>query len=772
MKPGFGIAVLALVVGSAAAMDVVRDGKAIAGLWFEEASTNAADITDRKAAEELAATIRKMSGAEVALHGVPPEARHAVKAPAVVLGRLADAKGLGVKLKSRSRDGFRICERDGVVSVAGESPSGVFNGVMTLLEMWGCGWYAPGPVGEVIPACTTLSVPDGLDRAEVSDSVNRRFWYGGKNGTGTATSLWIARNKADLDVGSWSHAWSRLVSKDLFQAHPEYFGVKRGARNAGQLCTANPETLRIASESLLGIMRNDPGRTVYPAGPNDGGSLCECSECAKLDTPGYLEPTSGRPSAGDRVFKFASDLADVTGRSFPDKDLGILVYADYSRPPLKMTRINPNVFPMFAPIRRCRLHGPGHPGCYWGELWGDEIKAWGRLSDKLGFYVYNYNLADSLLPLSKITFYKELVKAAHDAGADQTAWIFETIDAWASHAPHLYLSVRLAWNSRIDIDAEMDRYFKGFYGAAAGPMRDYWLRIDRAYSESPTHTGSSYGQHRIWTPDLLKACRADMAEAQRLAANPREREAVAMAAAGLQFADLYMRIWDAAMTCDFLEAGRAQAELKAVIVGLNSKTDPCWVHERYTWGYYARFVGETVSGGEKILKEGGEILVKFPDVWKFKKDEKGEGAPAGWFKEEYPDGDWGELATFSKSWDDQGIHTYFGDAWYRNRFTCPTDLKGDIRLWFGGFDENVDVYINGQSLGEKKGFARPAEYTDVGKYLKSSGGNTIAVRVSAGGLAEMGTGGIMMPVMLYRAKSAETPASGTPVKGKGVEYEM
>ena len=56
---------------------------------------------------------------------------------------------------------------------------GVYHGVMDVLETLGCGWYTPGSVGEVVPRRPTLTVPDDLDHSEVSDSVNRRLWYGG-----------------------------------------------------------------------------------------------------------------------------------------------------------------------------------------------------------------------------------------------------------------------------------------------------------------------------------------------------------------------------------------------------------------------------------------------------------------------------------------------------------------------------------------------------------------------------------------------------------------
>ena len=116
------------------------------------------------------------------------------------------------------------------------------------------------------------------------------------------------------------------------------------------------------------------------------------------------------------------------------------------------------------------------------------------------------------------------------------------------------------------------------------------------------------------------------------------------------------------------------------------------------------------------------------------------------------DGDCQDFATFSKSWDVQGLGSYHQDLWYRTKFTMPkVDENSDLRLWFGGFDYNVDVYLNGQHLGEQKGFATPKEFAGIGKHLKPGVEveNVLAVRVSAGDLAELGTGGIMMPVMIY-----------------------
>lgn len=772
------VAALATVSGTVRAMDIVKEGKPVVSVWHVESEPDAKWPTEQAAAEEFAEVVKKMSGADLVLNAVKPGEKPAIKAPAIVLGALATQQGLPMTLKSRARDGFRIAEKNGILGISGESPQGVYHGVFDLLETWGCGWYTPGDVGEVIPRKADLSVPNGYDHAEVSDSINRRFWFGGGGNRSTAGEAplepWRRRNKAYIECGAWNHAWGGLVDQKLFETKPELFAIRRGKRDPKQLCTSNPETIRIAAETLQRVMADNPGQTVFAAGPNDGGGLCECSECAKLHTPGYVEYTTGLPCYSDSVFKFASDIADITSKKFPEKDLGILVYSEYSRPLVKIKSLNPRVFPKMAPIRRCRIHGPGNPLCHESQILKDEILSWSKSSNgKLGFYPYNYNLADSLLPFSKIDYYKRLIETVKEADISELAWTLESMDHWTTHAPHHYLCLRMLWTTDINVDEEMERFYNGFYGKAAAPMRDYWTRIDQAYATTPAHTGSSYGQHHVWTPELLKTCRADIERARKLAGDAREKKAVEMADAGLRCAEMFMSIWNDIGLFEFQRADRTRETLKAFVAGKAAITEPpSWFHERYAYSqYYESFVGRTVIGGAKVLNDGGKILVKLPDVWQFAKDESLVGVKEGWFKPEYDTGSWTNLATFSKSWSDQGLDYYLKDAWYRATFTAPTDISGDLRLWFGGFDENVDVYLNGASLGEKRGFARPAEYTDIAKHLKP-GENVLAVRVSAGGLAELGTGGIMMPVMIYRAGGGGAEAA---TKGDGTgnpAYEM
>lgn len=774
MKKLLSLAVMIGVAGISQALELVKDGKASGNIYV---AADAAKETS-EAAQDLAKVFKLMSGAEMPVVQVKEAKDIDPAKTGIIIGDVPGDAGLKMTKSSPAGDGFVYAADGNRLRVNGESPRGIYLGTFRFLETLGCGWYTPGEMGEVIPKQPSILVPDTLKHEEVSDAMNRRIWYGGKNANQYGdTTRWLRRNNGDLSrAGTWSHFWNNLVPKEkYFKDHPEYFCLWGGVRKGKQLCTTNPEVVKISVATLKENMSKS-NEQVLPAGPNDGGGLCQCPNCTALDTPGYDEPSSGELCGTDRVFGFANILAEQTSKDFPDKSLGILVYSEYSRPPKKLDKLHPNVFPMVAPIRRCRIHGPGTPGCPSSMMLEEEILAWGKLNGKLGFYPYNYNLADALLPFSKMTYYKKLQEVILKLNLKQLAWITESMDSWSANGPHIYLSTRLSWNSRIDIDKEMDRFYQGLYGAAAGPMKQYWTRVDNAYANSNVHTGSQYGLLQIWTDELLKGCHDDIEAAKKAASNAREKDAVAMAESGLRCADLFIAVAKAINRCDFQEANARKEELKAHVAGMAKHEDPSWAQERYAWGYFQQFTGKTVDGGFKALENGGKMLVELPDVWKFKKDEKLAGVNEQWFKPDLDENGWTDIATYTKNWDDYGLGFYRGEAWYRTKFKCP-DFKpdSDIRLWFGGFDYNVDVWLNGTRLGELKGFATPKEFEKIAQNLKPGAENVIAVRVSSGDLAELGTGGIMKPVMIYQAgagKAVEPAKPGEKKSEKGVNYEM
>ena len=108
------------------------------------------------------------------------------------------------------------------------------------------------------------------------------------------------------------------------------------------------------------------------------------------------------------------------------------------------------------------------------------------------------------------------------------------------------------------------------------------------------------------------------------------------------------------------------------------------------------------------------------------------------------------------------MHYYKGVGWYRATVRIPKRFKGrKLYLWFGGVDEQAKVWINGQLLGASAdageglpgtaGTFLPFEF-NVTKEARVSADNTIVVKVTNKRLDEVGTGGIVSPVMLWSPK--------------------
>ncbi|MFZ4695955.1 MAG: hypothetical protein ACOYMV_12590, partial [Verrucomicrobiia bacterium] len=192
--PSVRLAIIALTVlgllatapSPVAALTLVENGVSLAGIVI--ATDAPQEVQD--AAAELSRVLEKMSGAKLAVLTVPAGGA-APAGPRIALGAPARQMGLKLEKTSRAKDGYRFKVQGNAVLIDGESPSGVYTGAMRFLESLGCGWYTPGDVGEVIPRKVTVTVPDATDVAEVSNSINRRFWYGGgSKGRTPKTDAW------------------------------------------------------------------------------------------------------------------------------------------------------------------------------------------------------------------------------------------------------------------------------------------------------------------------------------------------------------------------------------------------------------------------------------------------------------------------------------------------------------------------------------------------------------------------------------------------------
>ena len=109
-------------------------------------------------------------------------------------------------------------------------------------------------------------------------------------------------------------------------------------------------------------------------------------------------------------------------------------------------------------------------------------------------------------------------------------------------------------------------------------------------------------------------------------------------------------------------------------------------------------------------------------------------------------------AASSSSWSNQGLRYYKGLAWYRQPLDVPVDAAGKrVFLWCGGVDEKCKVWLNGKPIGVSPGSAFSPFEMDATDAVKP-GKNMLVFEVNNEVVNELGTGGLLSPVLIYREK--------------------
>jgi glycosidase len=127
-------------------------------------------------------------------------------------------------------------------------------------------------------------------------------------------------------------------------------------------------------------------------------------------------------------------------------------------------------------------------------------------------------------------------------------------------------------------------------------------------------------------------------------------------------------------------------------------------------------------------------------AWLFKIDSLDKGVAEKWFQKGYDRADWTEVHV-PDYWDRYNLATYDGVGWFATTLDVP-DVSKRLALFFGGVDDDADVWVNGIKVGAHVGYSERF-YLDVGTNLRQ-GKNELVVRVNDHG----GPGGIYKPVTL------------------------
>lgn len=754
------------------ALDIVKNGAPVATVVTADGKVKERGrfaTNDAEAAKVLLDWIEKITDVRLPVVAEAPKGK-----PAIYIG--AEAVKAGLKLDdidSASNEGSRVVVKGNRALIGGQDGRATVKAACRFLEELGCRYYmdtsylarsGASPfkelgeqLGQIYPRTKNLSVKD-YTITEKPAWVGRHAW----GSCWYRTNLWKVWNGNSLDKMAVSHAWARYVSaKEYYGEHPEYFALLEGQRKRGEwLCTSNQAVRDIFVSKILAAAEQKGGQGSFSLSPPDNHEYCQCAKCRAQDDPDHIVPSSGFVSVTERFMDFFNEIGWKVYRKYPDVKLNFYAYADYTEPPTKWEqKTAPNLVVWIAPIRYSRYHHIGNPNSPSRMQMKKVVDGWSEVIGKMGYRTYNFNLAESTVPFSKIGTWKHDFRYLADRGC--VGVNLETFPAWSIMSPHLWLSVRMMYDPYMAVDAAMDKYFLEFYGPQAGPlMKDYWMSIDNAFQNLKAETGCYYSLHLVYTKELLKKLRALLNRADTATRGHKIHNArVLFAQKGFRMAEDYVAYREYLNRGEFAKA--------------REHTDRMWERAQDQFAFH----NKTIEYVRRFLKKGPDSAVRFtaepnklhqmlPDEWRLKYDPKLEGVRQGYHKPGFDDSQWLKVKTYTATLNQQGVPEQFTWMWYRTEIEVPKK-HGNLILLFLDLDGNLypghsKLFVDGQEVPFTPNRVRrdregkvvteyyknrrpiPAKVNDVVK----PGRNTVALLLDHHDITENFLGGIVRPVLL------------------------
>jgi hypothetical protein len=401
----------------------------------------------RFAASELAAYLKRITGAEIPMTNVAP-ARHAI------LFEEGGSSDSSFNVNQLNNDGFRIKSANNNLLFTAKTGQGLKNAVYTFLDDYlDCRYYSTNAI--VIPQKKDITLP-ALD-----DLRNPTLIYRTTQFVNTRDSNYVAWHKLTGDRrdgwGLFVHTMYNFVPASEFSAHPEYFAERNAIRVPDQLCLSNPEVLRRTIEKLQQLMVERPNAKYWSVSQLDNYQFCECTQCKAIDD------REGSP-AGSTI-NFANQVA----AKFPDKIISTLAYQYSRRPPLHL-KPTTNLNIMLCSIesdRRRPLAEDKNDG------FARDLAGWAKLSGNIMIWDYVVNFSHLEAPFPNLHVLKPNINLFLD---NHATMLFEQGHPAAGaefNELRCYLICKLMWNPKADVDRLMNDFLAGYYGEAGPIIRQY-----------------------------------------------------------------------------------------------------------------------------------------------------------------------------------------------------------------------------------------------------------------------------------------------------------
>jgi hypothetical protein len=462
---------------------------------------------ERTAAADLARFLNKVTGAEFKTVKEKPDVK---LAKGIYVGWTGFAKGQGISVSSFAPEEWSVITVGDNIVITGGRPRGTINGAYEFLEE-AIGVHELDPITEIVPSNPDLTInapnlsgkpafllhdvyapydfaPENRDFATYFNQFNKNEGgYRPQYGT-----------SPKLGAPGGCHTFGLYINpKEYGVSHPEYFSMnEKGERITDSkgttslwfdLCLSNPEVRKLLIGKLRGYIEADrktakslnlPPPFIYCIDQNDCIEHgCLCPTCKTI-----IDREGGAESG--LTVDFINAIADDIKNDYPDILIQTFAYNHTLKPP-KTIKPRDNVM-----IRWCDNYGMSdfyRPITHeYNREMRDLLEPWSRISKNMavwdywrmfkrhapGFYAPFVNI--SCLKPDLEYFQKNGVKSIFAQTED---FYYGAEDDYAddlqSFNPlRVWLGLKLMQDPQRDEKKLLDTFFNGYYGPAAGKMRE------------------------------------------------------------------------------------------------------------------------------------------------------------------------------------------------------------------------------------------------------------------------------------------------------------
>jgi hypothetical protein len=461
---------------------LARDGKPTAAIVV----AGDADEHLQEAAESLASYIHRLCGVAVPVHDDGAQ----IAGVGLYVGGCqpsieADLPAVDGMSPIAGREAFAIRVRDGQVYFAGRTNAAVTYAVYAFIEReLGVRWFAPGDLWEHVLAGEAGELAVDVHPRVVAPATPLRIWSG--HGWYESWKQWDRRNRAQSRTMPVRHRMGNQLQgafpvEQFGQTHPEYYpliGGKRFVPPLGPLgrhelfwpCSSNPQVAEVAADFVRRWFDESPDeRRSFSMGMDDVTNICECEPCRALDQPGAFE----KQQFSDRNYAFVNAVARRVKQTHPDHYIGALIYRQMRQPPVKVTKMEDNVYGFVT--QNCAT--------WWADGVESDDKAltrdWARrFVLPLGRYEY-YGLGTFTPRFYPHTMSRQI---QFDRELGFEAQYTELYTFLPHTAPMIWSFAKLQWDAALDIDELLGEFYVTMFEGAAGTMGEYYDLLERAWN--------------------------------------------------------------------------------------------------------------------------------------------------------------------------------------------------------------------------------------------------------------------------------------------------